>query len=158
MRDQFSPMSRVTHRASNTSLIRRLLGVGCLLMLLANIGQVQKALGEENRQSAGSGLRVVAEPNTQRLTAYQIFELTFRHAGHYHNPTWDIFIEVILRSPTGKQYRVGGFYYGPAEEERDDHTQEGAKSSHASSHNESRGPLHLWKARYAPSEFGEWSY
>jgi len=158
MRNQFPTASRAKHWASVTSLVWNLVGVGCLLMLLADRGQVPKAVGEEHQQSPRPGLQVMVEPNTERLTAYQIFELTFRHSGHYQNPTWDVSIEVILRSPTGKQYRVGGFYYGPAEEETADRTRDGGKSLEANLPNESRGPLQVWKARYAPSEFGQWSY
>ena len=49
---------------------------------------------------------------------YQVFELTFQHEGAYHDPTWDVDIEVRFTSPAGGTASVGGFFYGPSKPQK----------------------------------------
>jgi len=106
-----------------------------------------------------SALDVKVSQTTDKLMPYQVFELTFRHEGKYENPTWDVAIGVQFTSPSGKKYIVGGFFYGSSKPQK----------PIIRKHKDSRGrivetaiwpcePADLWKARYAPSELGEWKY
>ena len=61
---------------------------------------------------------------------YDVYELTLKVSGRHSNPWQDVTIAAQFRSPDGRGYRVGGFYY------------EG----------------HLWKVRFAPSQTGEWKW
>ena len=104
-------------------------------------------------------LDVKVTQNTPRLMPYQVFELTFQHDGKYHDPNWDVTIEVALGSPGGKKITVGGFFYGSSKpqkpllrETKDTH---GGKAFHATWPCD---PPDLWKARYAPSELGDWTF
>jgi len=124
-------------------------------------------------------LDVSVEQNTEKLACYQVLELSFRHAGKYHDPTWDVSIDVVFRSPSGRRVQVGGFYYGPLGESpvsaalrgQDDRPGRASPAATAESGAAETGgrrgtagplrsaaPLHVWKARYAPSEPGRWTY
>ena len=48
----------------------------------------------------------------------------------YANPWEDVRLAVVLTSPSGKEIKIGGFYYGPD----------------------------AWKLRFAPSEVGDWTW
>lgn len=65
-----------------------------------------------------------------KVLRYNILELSFRHNGDYRNNFLDVSLEGILRSPSGVEYRVRGFFY--------------AKE--------------LWKIRFRPNEIGAWTY
>jgi hypothetical protein len=75
-------------------------------------------------------LKVRHTENSSTLSAYDVFEITFEHAEEYDNPFFDVSIDVTLVSPSSKPTHVGGFYY----------------------------KQNLWKARFAPSELGRWTY
>ncbi len=109
--------------------------------------------------SPGWGLEVKVSQNADKLTPYQVFELTFQHEGNYDNPTWDVTIAVRFSSPSKKNYVVGGFFYGSSK----------PQAPTVRRHKDSRGgvrevaawpcdPPDLWKARYAPSEVGRWIF
>ncbi|KPJ74788.1 MAG: hypothetical protein AMS14_04830 [Planctomycetes bacterium DG_20] len=104
-------------------------------------------------------LKVKVAQNTSRLMPYQVFELTFRHEGKYRDPTWDVTIDVAFTSPGGRTHRVGGFFYGSSKPQKPvirEHTDgRGRRRSSATWPCE---PADLWKARYAPSEIGEWRF
>jgi hypothetical protein len=68
-----------------------------------------------------------------------VFEITFEHKNEYADPFFDVTIDVIFSSPSKKQRKIGGFYYG--------------SSSSPESHKQN-----LWKARFAPAELGKWTY
>ena len=68
--------------------------------------------------AAAADLEVDVSGNTRRLMPYQVFELTFQHGGNYDHPTWDVTIDVVLTSPSGKKYRVGGFFYGSSKPQK----------------------------------------
>ncbi|NQT84934.1 DUF5060 domain-containing protein [bacterium] len=108
---------------------------------------------------AASGLEVKVSQNTKKLMPYQVFELTFYHPGEYENPTWDVTIEVQFTSPTGKKLTVGGFFHGSTKPQK----------PVIRKYRDGRGgtrevavwpcaPADLWKARYAPSEPGDWKF
>jgi len=108
---------------------------------------------------AAMGLDVRATQNTQRLMPYQVFELTFQHEGKYHDPAWDATADVTFRSPSGKQFAVGGFFYGSSKPQKP--IVRSSKDTHAGKKVEVTwpcDPADLWKARYAPSELGDWTY
>ncbi len=65
-----------------------------------------------------AALDVKVSQNTDKLMPYQVFELTFQHAGKYGNPTWDVTIEAQFTSPSGKRYTVGGFFYGSSKPQK----------------------------------------
>lgn len=104
---------------------------------------------------ASPALEVKTSQNTERLMPYQVFELTFQHEGKYHDPTWDVTIDVSFRSPRGKQYAVGGFFYGSSKPQKPlvRESKDGRREA-----NWPCEPADLWKARYAPSELGKWTY
>ncbi|MHC4398196.1 MAG: DUF5060 domain-containing protein [Planctomycetota bacterium] len=108
---------------------------------------------------AASVLEVKVTQNTRLLTPYHVFELTFQHEGEVANPTWDVTIDVTFTSPAGKEITVGGFFFGSSrprppivKEWTDDR---GGKRTSATWPCD---PADLWKARYAPSELGQWTY
>jgi hypothetical protein len=106
------------------------------------------------------GLEVKVTQNTSRLMPYQVFEITFQHQGKYHSPTWGVTIEVTFTSPGGKSVKVGGFFYGSSKP----HDQESGVRSPEAGAGKTLTPApwpltaDLWKARYAPSELGKWSF
>ena len=105
---------------------------------------------------AADALEVDVAQNTQRLTPYQVFELTFQHDGRYADPTWDVSIEVALHSPSGRNVTVGGFFYGSSEPQTPKVAQSDGRRRTVA--NWSCTPADLWKARYAPNELGRWKY
>jgi hypothetical protein len=128
------------------------------------------------------GLDVKVTQNTVRLMPYQVFEITFQHEGKDHNPTWDVAIDVTFTSPSGKKVNVGGFFYGPSKPQGQGPGARGQGPESRSSIQHSAlsiqhsalsiqhsafsvptpGPRPLapglWKARYAPSELGRWTF
>lgn len=104
-------------------------------------------------------LEVKATQNTPRLMPYQVFELTFQHAGKYSDPNWDATIDVAFTSPSGKKLKVGGFFYGSSKPQkpviREFKDGKGRARSEATWPCD---PADTWKARYAPSETGDWAF
>jgi hypothetical protein len=102
------------------------------------------------------GIEVKTTQNTLRLMPFQVFEITFQHQGKYHNPTWDVTIDVRFTSPSGKAATVGGFFYGSSQPQKPVvKTTDGHRGTTA---NWPCDPADLWKARFAPSELGPWKY
>ncbi|MCX8037791.1 MAG: DUF5060 domain-containing protein [Candidatus Sumerlaeia bacterium] len=102
---------------------------------------------------------VKATPNTARLMPHQVFELTFQYDGQYKNPTWDVTIDVEFVTPGGRQFTVGGFFYGSSKpqkpvirEIKDDKGRPRQLAVWPCL------PADLWKARLAPWELGSWKY
>jgi hypothetical protein len=75
-------------------------------------------------------LKVELSQSSTVVPRYEVFEITFQHDGAYENPFFDVSLDVTLMSPSSKQVRIGGFHY----------------------------KQDLWKARFAPSELGRWTY
>jgi hypothetical protein len=107
----------------------------------------------------GAGLDVKVTQNTQRLMPYQACELTFQHDGKYHDPTWEVSIDVTFTSPAGRKIAVGGFFYGSSKPQKPVVREwKDARGRRGSSAEWPCDPADLWKARYAPSELGEWRF
>jgi hypothetical protein len=107
--------------------------------------------------AAARGLDVTAKPNTAKLMPYQVFELTFQHAGRYADPTWDVTIDVTFTAPGGRTATVGGFFYGSSQPQKPVIKQAGDGHRPAIA-NWPCAPADLWKARFAPRELGPWKY
>jgi len=75
-------------------------------------------------------LKVEHSQSSTVVPRYEVFELTFQHDGTYEDPFFDVSLDVTSVSPSSKQVRIGGFHY----------------------------KQDLWKARFAPSELGRWTY
>ncbi len=104
-------------------------------------------------------IEVKATQNTLRLMPYQAFELTFKHEGRYHDPNWDVTIDVAFSSPTGRKATVGGFFYGSSKPQKPViRTFKDAKGRERSDATWPCDPADTWKARYAPSEIGDWTF
>lgn len=112
--------------------------------------------------SAAAGaadLDVKVTANTPRLMPYQVFELTFQHDGKYKHPTWDVTIDVTFKSPGGTKMKVGGFFYGSSRPQKPKVRQStDSRGRRRTSADWPCDPADLWKARYAPSELGNWTY
>ncbi len=80
--------------------------------------------------SGGDLLKVVPSQSAAAVPQFDVVEITFQHEDTYENPFFDMSIDVALTSPSGKDVHIGGFYF----------------------------KQDLWKARFAPSEPGRWTY
>ena len=105
--------------------------------------------------ASAATLDVAPAQNTRVIPRWDIFEITFRHDPRYTNPFFDVVIDVVFTSPSGKKSNVGGFHYGSDEKPK------------ITMHKDARGRPHvtyafakadLWKARFAPNELGRWTY
>jgi len=105
-----------------------------------------------------AAIEVKATQNTDRLMPYQVFELTFQHAGAYACPLWDVTIDVTFTSPGGSKVRVGGFFYGSSKPQTPVIRNVTRRGREVAVADWLCDPADLWKARYAPSELGRWTY
>ena len=106
-------------------------------------------------------LDVAVTPNAPRLHPYHVLELTFQHANQYAEPTWDVTLDLTFASPSGKAYRVGGFFYGSSKPPGKPEIVTGKNKKGVETERVGRWPLEvsdLWKARFAPGEVGIWKY
>jgi hypothetical protein len=95
-----------------------------------------------------------------------VFEITLRHKGDYHDPFFDVIIDLMCTSATGKVIQVGGFYYGSSSGV-DGHAinsqTDSPKTQQESRHSDkldlsARVAADLWKVQFAPCELGKWKY
>jgi len=108
---------------------------------------------------AAGGLEVKLSQNTKRMMPYQVFEMTFQHEAKYHNPTWDVTIDVTFTSPSGKKIPVGGFFCGSSQPQKPvikEWTEKNGRKRTAATW--PCDPADLWKARFAPWELGDWKF
>jgi len=105
-------------------------------------------------------MEVAATVNSSHLMPYQVFELTFQHANQYVDPTWDVTIDVTFTSPSGKTSTVDGFFYGSSKKSEPEITEGKNKKKNVVQRTGlwKADPADLWKARFAPSEIGKWTY
>jgi hypothetical protein len=132
----------------------------CRILLLAAIGYLVVSFGARpalfsEDAKAPEPLKVTHKQNTDALTPYDVFEITFTHENDYASPFFDVTIDVTFKSPSGKETTIGGFFYGSLEPPkittvRNDKGPERRVYSYAK-HN-------TWKARFAPAELGQWKY
>ena len=103
-------------------------------------------------------LNVQYSQNTTTIPEYEVFEIAFKHEAGYANPFFDVTIDIVFTSPSRKQIRVGGFHYGssskPAIEKNNVATAKGQRQQVSYLFDKQN----LWKARFAPSEPGRWTY
>jgi len=130
------------------------LGVSVLFSLSCRIPAGQAS----TLKLARGDLEVQYSQNTDTISKYDIFEITFQHDVNYAEPFFDVTIDVVLTSPSKERVRVGGFHYGssskPTIRQEKVQTQRGPRQQvvyHFDKQN-------LWKARFAPSETGRWTY
>ncbi len=83
-----------------------------------------------NRDQRASELFLIERNAPSAVPRYEVLELAFQHNGVYRDNFLDVHLEANLRSPSGIEHRVTGFFYG-----RD-----------------------LWKIRFRPDEPGTWTY
>jgi Domain of unknown function (DUF5060)/Bacterial TSP3 repeat len=109
------------------------------------------------RPAAGT-LNVRYSQNAAVVPNYEVFEITFKHEGRYDDPFADVAIDVVFTSPSKKQIHVGGFHYGSSSPPTIERTQvptARGQRQQVSYHFDNQD---LWKARFAPSELGRWTY
>jgi Domain of unknown function (DUF5060) len=130
------------------------------IMVLVSAGFSCRVQSEQvlTVKPAGGTLNVQYTQNSRVIPKYEVFEITFKHEGHHDDPFADVTIDIVFISPSKKQIRVGGFHYGsssgPSIEKTEVRTARGQRqqvSYHFDKHD-------LWKARFAPSELGRWTY
>jgi len=129
-------------------------GVSVLFSLSCRI-----SAGQANTLKVARGdLEVQYSQNTDTISKYDIFEITFQHDVNYAEPFFDVTIHVVLTSPSKERVRVGGFHYGssskPTVRQEKVQTPRGPRQQvlyHFDKQN-------LWKARFAPSATGRWTY
>jgi len=133
---------------------QRFLNFRALYSLSFVILAITIASGEGMAQEGEPHLEVVHIQNTSTVPIYEVFEITLEHQQEYENPFFDVSIEVTFTSPSGRIARVGGFHYGSSKKPEIDVQKSGERREVEYIF----GKLDLWKARYAPSEIGDWAY
>ena len=122
---------------------------------VALVGALAVGLRGREPSCAAQQLVVFCSENSTTIPPYEVFELTFRHEREYENPFFDVDIEVTFRAPSGKVYRIGGFHYGSTEKPKIRAQRDSRGRAHVTYLFKKRN---LWKARFAPTELGRWSY
>ena len=129
-----------------------------VVLVLANLScQVHPEQTPAVKPALGT-LNVQYSQNSTTIPEYEVFEITFKHEAGYANRFFDVAIDVAFTFPSGKQVRVGGFHYGssskPAIEKSNVPTAKGQRQQVSYLFDKQD----LWKARFAPSEPGRWTY
>lgn len=109
----------------------------------------------QSSQPSGGALEVRVSQNAAIVPMYEVLELSFLHENSYANPFFDATIDMTFTSPGGKIIPVGGFFYGSDEKPR---IQPLANAKEGRAHEYVFARHNLWKARFAPSELGQWTY
>ncbi len=126
--------------------------LGIILGILFSANSV--VMAEEN--AASKEIAVTVTANTACLMPYQVFELTFNYGGPCDDPTWDAAIDVLFTSPSGTEFKTGGFFYGSSKPQKPI-IKRGGERGRATAHWPC-DPADVWKARYAPRVEGKWKY
>lgn len=127
---------------------------GLLLAACFAIG----APGAETTPAVADALTVTHTLNTRTVPRYEVFEITFQHDERYANPFFDVGIATMFTSPSGKEFRVGGFHYGSSAgpEIKVQRIPSGRGERREAQYFFAKQDL--WKARFAPAELGRWTY
>jgi len=141
--------------------LRRMSGVIVISLLPILLGS--STVLPESSQDTTTGapekpmaaLEVAHAQNTDALTPYDVFEITFTHENNYADPFFDVTIDVTFTSPGGKEIAIGGFFYGSLNPPKIISKPE-VKGHERRTY--SYDKQNIWKARFAPSELGEWKY
>lgn len=99
-------------------------------------------------------LTVAHKQNTDVIPAFEVFEITFDHDNNYADPFFDVAIDAVFTSPTGKRINVGGFHYGSSAGPVIHKTESGERQRITYEFDKQN----IWKARFAPGELGKWTY
>ncbi|MHC4496374.1 MAG: DUF5060 domain-containing protein, partial [Planctomycetota bacterium] len=106
----------------------------------------------------GGDLEVEYSQSTKTVPKFEVFEITFKHNQEYKNPFLDVTIDVTFTSPSNKPVKVGGFHYGSSTPAtittKMIKTEKGERKQVLYNYDK----RDLWKARFAPSEVGQWKY
>ncbi len=86
--------------------------------------------GQSHVHAEDRGPDVSILENSAAVPLHEVFEITFTHGGKPGDPFFDVTVSVTFASPSGRRVEIGGFHY------KED----------------------AWKARFAPSETGGWTY
>lgn len=129
-----------------------------LLCAVAALALAAMKLWFPTRETAAqpAALEVSHSQNTARVSPYDVFEITFQHANEYPSPFFDVTVDVVFTSPSGKDVRVGGFHYGSLEKPEIRVTPAQGRGANRVEYIFARQDT--WKARFAPSEVGRWTY
>ena len=138
--------------SSRTLSLMSVAGLAALL-LSCRTGQQDKVYS-----TRGGNLQVEYFQNTNTVPLFEVFEITFKHERAYENPFFDVTIDVTLTSPANKKVRIGGFHYGSSLPPRI--AAEMSKTARGERQKISYrfDKQDLWKARFAPSQLGQWKY
>ncbi len=138
---------------SSRTLSRMSAATLAVLLLSCRTGQQDKVYSARS-----DNLAVEYSQNTKTVPLFEVFEITFEHDRVYENPFFDVTIDVTLTSPAKKKVRIGGFHYGSASPPttlvETNQTASGERRK-ISYHFDKQD---LWKARFAPSQLGQWKY
>ncbi len=74
--------------------------------------------------------QVSAAPLSQQIPEWTVFEREFQSSKPHKDPLLELSMEVVFRSPSGKERVIAGFWDGS----------------------------NSWRVRFSPDELGEWSY
>jgi len=128
----------------------------CLPMLLVSVLALPAALAEDSPPAA---LDVRHTQNVKVIPRWEVFEITFRHDGVYHNPFFDVTVDVVFTSPGGRKVAVGGFHYGCLEKPKIIRTEVPGAHGQKAVRAEYQFPkADTWKARFVADEVGLWKY
>jgi hypothetical protein len=109
--------------------------------------------------SPPAALDVKHTQNVKVVPRWEIFEITFKHDAAYHNPFFDVAIDVVFTSPSGRKATVGGFHYGCLEKPTIVRKEVPTGRGGTRVQPEYNFPkADTWKARFAPDEVGTWKY
>jgi hypothetical protein len=107
---------------------------------------------------AGEALPVRHTQNVQSLPPYEVFEITLQHDRRYANPFFDVEIDVTFTSPAGREVHVGGFHYGSLDRPKIEVVGNAPPGAKRKAVRYVFDRQDIWKARFAPSETGRWTY
>jgi hypothetical protein len=129
-----------------------------IILLMAAYGSGQPVQQVKAQNSNDFPLDVEYTENTRTVPQYEVFEITFKHQNDYVDPFLDVTIDVTFTSPSMKRVRIGGFHYGSSSvatiNAHKTQTEKGQRQQVAYHFDKQD----LWKARFAPSQVGNWKY
>jgi len=139
-------------------MMRRMTVFTALLLLIGATAQAAT-----NAHEAAGGARsavafaVAHSQNAAAVPAFEIFEITFVHEHAYENPWLDASIDVTFVAPDKREMKVGGFHYGSLGKPRIV-VHGGEKPGQRRQVEYIFDADNIWKARFAPSQIGRWTY
>lgn len=108
--------------------------------------------------ASGGQFEVAVGQNVKAVPLYEVFEIDFKHERRYRSPHTDVSVHVVLKSPSGRRVKVGGFFYGSTQPTKIVMRKVKRSGRERDEPRYMTGRPNLWKARYAPGEIGDWSF